>query len=190
MTRVLQIRRGTAAQNNDFTGLPGEITMDTDAKTLRIHDGETLGGFALQRADNAATNTGTFDTTTVPDEIWADLFAKHAPAPFTILESAPAPMNSKTAYVNCAFDGDKLPHFARAVLVCQNDDAGYVAGDEVWAFGIGECANMQPNCFVDKNGINVRLMVNAGRYWTHRRDNGARVELSDENWCVLFRVYY
>lgn len=190
MTRVLQLRRGTTAQNNNFTGLPGEITMDTDAKTLRIHDGETLGGFALVRADDAATNAGTFDITAVSDEFWTDLFAKHAPAPFTILESNMAPMNSKTAYLNCAFSRDKLPLFARAVLVCQNDEAGYVAGDEVWAFGIGECANMQPNCFMDKNGMNVRLMVNAGRYWTHRRDNGARVELTDENWCILFRVYY
>lgn len=44
MTRVLQLRRGTTAQNNNFTGLPGEITFDMDAKTVRIHDGETLGG--------------------------------------------------------------------------------------------------------------------------------------------------
>lgn len=190
MTRVLQIRRGTAAQNNDFTGLPGEITMDTDAKTLRIHDGETLGGFALQRADNAAIGTDTFDITTVSDEIWADLFAKHAPAPFTVLESNMAPMNSKTAYVNCAFDGDKLPHFARAVLVCQNDEAGYVAGDEVWAFGIGEYSFPLVNCFFNANGLNVRLMVGAQTYWTPHRDTGVKTTLTDENWCVLFYVYY
>ena len=70
MTRVLQLRRGTTAQNNNFTGLPGEITFDMDAKTVRVHDGETLGGFALQRTDNAATNTGTFDITTVSDDFW------------------------------------------------------------------------------------------------------------------------
>lgn len=188
MTRVLQIRRGTAAQNNDFTGLPGEITMDTDAKTLRIHDGETLGGFALQRADVAAP--GAFDITTVPDEFWSEIVGKYAPAPFSIVESKLCPMNSNTAYLNCVFGGDKMPHFVRVALVCKNDEAGYVAGDEVWAFGIGEWSNMQPNCFIDKNGLNVRLMVNAGRYWTHRRDTGAPVELTDENWNILFRVYY
>ena len=52
MTRVLQVRRGNTAQNNDFTGLVGEITMDTDAKTLRVHDGETIGGIALARASD------------------------------------------------------------------------------------------------------------------------------------------
>lgn len=27
MTRVLQLRRGSTVQNDNFTGLPGEITM-------------------------------------------------------------------------------------------------------------------------------------------------------------------
>ena len=190
MTRVLQLRRGTTAQNNDFTGLPGEITFDMDAKTVRIHDGETLGGFALQRADNAATNTGTFDITTVSDDVWADLVAKHTPAPFLIIESNMAPMNSKTAYLNCAFDGDKMPTMVRAVLVCQNDEAGYIAGDEVWAFGVGEYASPLVNCFFNANGLNVRLMVGAQRYWTAHRDTGIKTELTDENWNILFYVYY
>jgi hypothetical protein len=47
MTRVLQIRRGTSAAHENFVGLPGEITMDTDNKTIRLHDGETLGGTVI-----------------------------------------------------------------------------------------------------------------------------------------------
>ncbi len=189
MTRVLQIRRGTAAQNNDFTGLPGEITMDIDAKTLRIHDGETLGGFALRRADDAATNTGTFDITAVPDEMWSDLFAKHAPTPFTVTETMPVPINSKTAHLNYVFGGEQMPHFVRAALICQNDEAGYVAGDVVWAFGVGEYDCPRINCFVDKNGLNIRLMVGAQKYWACHRDMGTKTELTDANWCVLFHVY-
>ena len=49
MTRILQIRRGTAAQNNNFTGLAGEITMDTTNKTIRVHDGTTAGGTMLAK---------------------------------------------------------------------------------------------------------------------------------------------
>jgi hypothetical protein len=49
--RIVQIRRGTTEQHESFTGQIGEVTMDTDAKTLRVHDGETLGGIALARAD-------------------------------------------------------------------------------------------------------------------------------------------
>lgn len=49
MARQIQIRRGTTLENDNFTGAIGEITMDTDAKTLRVHDGETPGGVALAK---------------------------------------------------------------------------------------------------------------------------------------------
>jgi hypothetical protein len=46
MANQVQFRRGTTTQNNAFTGAAGEITYDTDAKTLRLHDGLTAGGGA------------------------------------------------------------------------------------------------------------------------------------------------
>ena len=46
----LQIKRGDTTANDTYTGLAGEITMDTDTKTIRIHDGETTGGVAMARA--------------------------------------------------------------------------------------------------------------------------------------------
>jgi hypothetical protein len=49
MSRQIQIRRGTASENDNFTGAIGEITMDTTNKTLRVHDGETLGGTVLAK---------------------------------------------------------------------------------------------------------------------------------------------
>lgn len=45
MPTQLQFRRGTAAQNNAFTGAAGEISIDSDNDSLRIHDGTTAGGF-------------------------------------------------------------------------------------------------------------------------------------------------
>ena len=50
MSRQIQIRRGTAAEHENFTGAIGEITMDTTNKTLRVHDGETAGGTALAKS--------------------------------------------------------------------------------------------------------------------------------------------
>lgn len=43
VTKVL-FKRGNTAQNAAYTGINGEITVDTQAKTLRIHDGVTVGG--------------------------------------------------------------------------------------------------------------------------------------------------
>ena len=42
--RIIQIYRGTTAQNDAFTGSAGELTMDTTRKELRVHDGSTVGG--------------------------------------------------------------------------------------------------------------------------------------------------
>lgn len=44
MAKVLQLRRGTTAQNDAFIGAEGEVTVDTEKKTLRLHDGATAGG--------------------------------------------------------------------------------------------------------------------------------------------------
>lgn len=53
MPTAIQRRRGTTAQHAGFTGLVGEITVDTDKKTAVVHDGATAGGFPLARADQA-----------------------------------------------------------------------------------------------------------------------------------------
>ena len=39
-----QRRRGTTAENDAFIGAQGEITVDYQAVTLRLHDGVTAGG--------------------------------------------------------------------------------------------------------------------------------------------------
>lgn len=49
MSRQVQIRRGSATAHTNFTGAIGEITMDTTNKTLRVHDGETVGGIKLAK---------------------------------------------------------------------------------------------------------------------------------------------
>ena len=49
MSRQIQIRRGTAAEHENFTGAIGEITMDTTNKTIRVHDGTTAGGVPLAK---------------------------------------------------------------------------------------------------------------------------------------------
>lgn len=46
----LQLRRGTTAQNDAFTGAQGEVTADTDQSGLRVHDGATPGGHAIVQA--------------------------------------------------------------------------------------------------------------------------------------------
>ena len=56
MATQVQIRRGTAAENDAFTGAQGELTYDTTNKRIRIHDGATAGGFEL-KTENSSGDT-------------------------------------------------------------------------------------------------------------------------------------
>lgn len=47
MTTALRLRRGTTTQHGTFTGLAGEVTVDTTKHTVVVHDGVTPGGIPL-----------------------------------------------------------------------------------------------------------------------------------------------
>jgi len=60
MSFAFQRRRGTTAQHASFTGLLGEVTVDTDKEVVVVHDGSTAGGFPLAKQRpffNAQTGT-------------------------------------------------------------------------------------------------------------------------------------
>ena len=72
MPTVVQFRRGTTAQNNAFTGATGELSVDTQLGTIRVHNG-VAGGNTLASIDavqtlsnktlSAPTITGTLSST-------------------------------------------------------------------------------------------------------------------------------
>ena len=65
MPTILQFRRGTSAQNNNYAGSAGEITIDSDLNTIRVHDGSTAGGTTLATLTSTQTLTNkTLDTST------------------------------------------------------------------------------------------------------------------------------
>ena len=194
MTRILQIRRGTTDENNAFTGMPGEITMDTTAKTLRIHDGTTLGGFVLARLDDINSTSGSntesgFDINSVSNDFWESLFAEYQPS---AINSNTVNLISITpqAYFESEFTYDKLPAFADAVLVCQTAEAGYSADDEVRAFGIGDYAYPHVNTFLVNNLLHVRLFAGSQSFWVFHKDTGAKTLITNANWKIKFTVYY
>lgn len=55
-TYAVQFRRGTTIEHTTFIGSEGEITVNTDDSTLRLHDGETAGGFAFASAASILTD--------------------------------------------------------------------------------------------------------------------------------------
>lgn len=52
----IQRRGGTTSEHASFTGKAREITIDTTKWTVVVHDGSTLGGFALSRENHVHGN--------------------------------------------------------------------------------------------------------------------------------------
>lgn len=69
MATQVQFRRGTTSQHGSFTGVAGEVTVDTDKDTVVVHDGSQAGGFALPSLKTAQefTKTQNFNATTLSD---------------------------------------------------------------------------------------------------------------------------
>ncbi|MHA1540667.1 MAG: hypothetical protein ACTSUM_01215 [Alphaproteobacteria bacterium] len=51
MVKAVKWRRGTTSEHLIFTGVEGEITVDTTKKTAIVHDNAQAGGFPLARED-------------------------------------------------------------------------------------------------------------------------------------------
>lgn len=63
MATQVQFRRGTATQNNNFTGANGELSVNLSNYSLRLHDGVTAGGYEIARQD---FSNATFGATVLP----------------------------------------------------------------------------------------------------------------------------
>lgn len=69
MSFAFQRRRGTTSQHASFTGLNAELTVDTDKKTVVVHDGSTAGGVPLAKERNTLNaQTGTSYTLAAADK--------------------------------------------------------------------------------------------------------------------------
>ena len=53
MAIAVQRRRGSTADHAAFTGLAGEVTVDTSKQVVVVHDGATAGGFPAAAEDHA-----------------------------------------------------------------------------------------------------------------------------------------
>ena len=188
MARVLQIRRGTTAQNDNFTGLAGELSFDTESNTVRIHDGVRLGGYTLARTDQIPDPNTSFDIESVSDDFWAAKVAQFAPAPITVLVGRAVPIRITTA-IEYIFNTELEPFLASVVLVCKTPDAGYEVGDQVACFGFGAYSAPAPYQFRDSSGVQVRMMIGNQAPWVSHKDTGVHTNIATGSWNLLYRLY-
>ena len=74
MAKKLQLRGGTTSEHSSFTGAVREVTVDTDLKTLKVHDGSTAGGTQLAKLSDVTggTSAGSFTTLAASGDVTID----------------------------------------------------------------------------------------------------------------------
>ena len=205
MSKIFQIKRGTSAQTKTYTGRAGEITMDTDAATIRLHNGAMPGGVAIARADLSNVDFSTlfpagenFDINAVPTEFWTNLFEQNNIRPKTFI---------KTGGVNLLVCDDDvrlllgfpgtwpsidMNQFATdSILVCKNAEAGYDANDVVHEFGLGAGPMPKHVVIQDKYGsLDIVVRVPLGEFWVFHKSAGAKTNINKANWQLILRAWF
>ncbi len=77
-TKRVRLRKGTEQEHQSFAGVAAEVTFDTTKKTLRVHDGSTVGGLEISKARYDVLST----TTTLRTNV--KYFADTSSSPFTV----------------------------------------------------------------------------------------------------------
>jgi len=137
MPTQLQLRRGNTAQTATFTGAVAEITVDTDKKTVVVHDGTTAGGFALAL-----------------ESAQLDQFA------FTKANLAFDRANSAFAQANAAFDTANTKFNSAGGTISGNVIVtGNVTPTTDNVYSLGSVGNRWKDLFVGPGSINIDGIV-------------------------------
>ena len=105
MTTAVQHRRGTTAEHSTFTGLEGEVTIDTTKDTAVIHDGVLAGGYPLAKENLANVTTSGLSSIDGASTASDDKF-------FIYDQSATTLKTSTRAELNNAIEQDALANVA------------------------------------------------------------------------------
>ena len=207
MSKSIQLRRGTSTEHDTFTGADGEVTVDTTNKTLRVHDGTTVGGTALARtnqlpASASQTTAGLIEIAT-QTEVNAGTDSTRAIVPNTLLggmrthlnASGTAPMYACRAWVN--FNGTGTVAIRASGNVSSITDNGVgdytvnftsALSDVNYALS-GICANNASfgavTLQVAVNGVTGLKTTSSIRVAT-RQDQGSSTDVDDVS-IVVFR---
>lgn len=99
VTKVL-FKRGNTAQNATYTGINGEITVDTQAKTLRIHDGVTAGGNVIIAGGVVGSYSNTNAAAYIPTDPTITSLQSNAGIQATAINTINANIGAYQTYAN------------------------------------------------------------------------------------------
>ena len=119
MARQIQLRRGNKTQNDAFTGAEGELTMVTDTKGIRLHDGSKQGGYEIPVLVDfqRPTSSNNYTWYRLYSDGWVEQGGEMG-TNGTI--SLPVTMENTNYYVSVSWCGGKSANFYTADFKVQN----------------------------------------------------------------------
>ena len=180
MAKRLQLRRGTTTEHDTFTGALGEVTVDTDKKTVVVHDGGTVGGTPLARvsevpslvpqatetaqgkvelATQAEVNTGTDTTKVVTPATLSGTFLQKTKN--ALNASGSAPVYACRAWVNFSGTG--------TVSIRSSGNVSSITDNGTGSYGINFTTSMPTadycvTGFAGRGAVGVILTADSGTY--------------------------
>lgn len=167
MAKRVQLRRGNAVEHSTFVGAVGELTVSTDTKELRVHDGETQGGVILAKASDidslASTDVATTTTNGLmssEDKISLDDYVTRGITSTNIINGTRIIKNSN-GVLEC--DDHPIREFG-VYMHPDNSLAGYVRNDSLaWMEEIDKIAESGIRFVKVDSGI--RHQIDFNTYW-------------------------
>ncbi len=111
MAKMFRPRRGTTAKNAACVGGVGELTVDTEKGTVRVHDGSTAGGTELARTKDLSAYAKTTD---IPAALTSVIGNDKGS-----LELKPASGASYGGYIDFHYSGSTADYTARIIESAQ-----------------------------------------------------------------------
>ena len=157
MATQVQRRRGSTVNHSTFTGVVGETTVDTDKKTVIVHDGATQGGFPLLREDMSNNLTPSVDRITLAE--YAEFDTGYTPT-----ESEPQGAlywNSEERTLSLVTNGQTTEIGQKLEVECRNNTGSTIArGVPVYASGtIGNSGRITVAPMIADGTIDAKYIV-------------------------------
>jgi hypothetical protein len=173
MSTQVQFRRGNTAQHSTFTGVIGEVTVDTEIKTLVIHDGVTAGGFPVLTGTSippligvSLTDSTLDGTTTVTGNITGNLIPS-ANVTYSLGSSA---YRWKDLWIS----GSTI-HIDSATITAAAGVINLPAGSTIGGSAISQATygNTEVAAYLLTDGTITTIQANLGAYQTYANANAA-----------------
>jgi hypothetical protein len=155
--KKILVGRGNTTVSSTYTGVRGEITMDTTLKTLRVHDGVVVGGTRLATyAELANVAVGNINLSGYATTAQITAANANAAVQAVAINSINANIGAFQTYANATFTGGGAGTYSNANVVAYlTTVAGNILPSANVVYSLGSATRQWKDLWVSNNTIYI-----------------------------------